>query len=158
MPEYHLAQSNIARMRGAIDDDIMQGFVERLEPLNQLADESNGFIWRMQDEAGDATAIRVFDDERILFNMSVWASIDALEEYVYRSNHVGALQRRAEWFEPMPGATFVLWWIPAGHIPSVEEAKSRFDILQANGPSGEAFTFRRRFAPNGNEMPAKLGT
>ena len=123
----------------------MAGFVERLEPLNALADASPGFVWRYQTDAGDATEVRVFDDELILFNMSVWESIEALDAYVYRSDHVGAVQKRAEWFERAERSPMVLWWINAGHIPSVEEARERFDLLWENGPGPDAFTFRNRY-------------
>ena len=136
-------------MLGAIDDDVMQGFVARLESLNTLADASPGFVWRYQTDAGDATEVRVFDDEMILFNMSVWESVEALEEYVYRSNHVEALQKRADWFERPTRAPLVLWWLEAGHIPSVEEAKERFDMLWRDGPSAAAFSFKNRFASPG---------
>jgi len=144
---YHLAQSNVARMRGDIDDPVMAGFVARLESLNALADGSPGFVWRYQTDAGDATEVRVFDDEFILFNMSVWQSIEALEDYVYKSNHVKAVQKRAEWFERPSRGPLALWWIPAGHVPSVEEAKERFDTLWRDGPGPSAFTFRDRFPP-----------
>ena len=96
-------------------------------------------------EEGDATAIRVFEDELILFNMSVWESIEALEEYAYRSAHVEAVRARGNWFEPMRRPTMILWWIPAGHIPSVEEARERFSMLWQHGPTSEAFTFSSRF-------------
>lgn len=142
---YQIATSNVARMLGEIEDEVMSGFVERLEPLNALADESPGFVWRYQTDAGDATEVRVFDDELILFNMSVWESIEALEAYVYRSNHVGALQKRAAWFERPTRAPLVMWWVQAGHIPSVEEAKERFDLLWRDGASPQAFTFKERF-------------
>lgn len=134
-------------MLGAIEDDVMAGFVARLESLNELADTSPGFIWRYQTDAGDATEVRVFDDEMILFNMSVWASIEDLEAYVYRSNHVEALQKRAEWFERPSRPPLVLWWVEEGHIPSVEEAKQQFDNLWRDGPSAAAFTFKQRFPP-----------
>lgn len=147
MPDYHLAQSNIARMRGPIDADVMAGFVERLEPMNALADKSPGFVWRYQTEAGDATEVRVFNDKLILFNMSVWESVAALEDYVFRSQHVEALQQRSSWFERWPKASLVLWWVEAGHEPSVEEAKQRFETLWAQGPSPDAFTFSRRHPP-----------
>ena len=143
--DFHLAQSNIARMRASLDDPIMAGFVELLEPLNALADRSPGFVWRMQDEDGDATAIRVFENELILFNLSVWESVEALQDYTYRSNHVQAVRVRGDWFEPMSKPNFVLWWIPAGHIPSVEEAKERFAMLWEHGPTAAAFTFHNRF-------------
>ena len=143
--DFHLAQSNIAHMRAQLDDPMMAGFVELLEPLNALADRSPGFVWRMQDEEGDATAIRVFDDELILFNLSVWESVEALQDYAYRSNHVQAVRVRGDWFELMSKPNFVLWWIPAGHIPSVEEAKERFTMLWEYGPTAAAFTFHARF-------------
>jgi hypothetical protein len=141
----HLAQANVARMRGPLEDDVMAGFAARLEPLNALADESPGFVWRYQTDAGDATEVRVFNDELILFNMSVWESIEALENFVYRSNHIEALQKKAEWFERANRASLALWWIDAGHLPSVEEAKERFDILWSDGPNAEVFTFKGRF-------------
>lgn len=145
MADYHLAQSNVARMRGQLEDPVMEGFVARLESLNALADASPGFVWRYQTDAGDATEVRVFDDELILFNMSVWQSVEALEAYVYRSDHLGAVQKRAEWFERAGQTPLVLWWIEAGHIPSVEEAKARFDTLWERGPGPDAFTFRNRY-------------
>ncbi|MBT8099900.1 MAG: DUF3291 domain-containing protein [Gammaproteobacteria bacterium] len=147
MARYELAQSNLARMRGPIDSNVMAGFVAKLEPLNALADQSPGFVWRYQTDAGDATEVRVFNDELILFNMSVWDSLSALEDYVYRSQHVEALQQRASWFERWPKASLVLWWVEAGHQPSVEEAKERFESLWARGPSAGAFSFSRRYPP-----------
>ena len=134
-------------MLGVIDDVVMAGFVARLESLNSLADASPGFVWRYQTEAGDATEVRVFDDQMILFNMSVWESVEALEQYVYRSKHVEALQKKAEWFERPTRPPLVLWWVEAGHIPSVEEAKEHFDCLWRDGPSAAAFSFKARFAP-----------
>ena len=142
---YQLAHANIARMLGALEDPVMAGFVDRLEPLNALADTSPGFVWRLQDEAGDATAVRVFDDERVLFNMSVWESIEALENYAYSSAHVEAVRARASWFEHRERPNLVLWWVAAGELPTVEEARARFDLLWAQGPMLEAFTFRQRF-------------
>lgn len=134
-------------MRASLDDPVMQGFVDRLEPLNALADASPGFVWRLQTEDGDATAIQAFDDPNIIVNMSVWESFEALDAYVYKSDHIAALQRRSEWFERPDKSPFVLWWIAAGHIPTVEEARERLELLWQNGPSPEAFTFRHRFEP-----------
>lgn len=142
---FHLAQANIAHMRAPLDDPIMSGFVSRLEPLNALAEESPGFVWRLQTDDGDATALRVFDDELIVFNLTVWESIETLESYVYRTNHVGAVQQRSEWFERPTKSPLVLWWIAAGHIPTEGEAKDRFETLWQNGPTPAAFTFRTRF-------------
>ena len=144
--EWHLAEANIARMRAPLEDPIMAGFVERLDELNQLADESPGFVWRMQSEEGDNTAIRAFDDDLILLNMSVWKSIEELHSYAYRSTHKEAFGGRKAWFEEMGTPTLVMWWIPAGHIPTFEEAKERLDTLEADGPGPAAFTFVAPFA------------
>lgn len=132
-------------MRATLDDPLMEGFVSRLEPLNALADSSPGFVWRLQTEEGDATALQVFNDELVLFNLSVWESIEALENYVYKTNHVGAVQKRAEWFERPTKSPLALWWVQAGHQPTEAEAKSRLEMLWKNGSTPQAFTFRKRF-------------
>lgn len=150
-----LAQANIARMRAPIDDPIMEGFRSQLERINAIADDSPGFVWRLQTADGNATAIRAFEDERILFNMSVWDSIEALHGYVYQSGHVGPLRKRREWFESLEGPNLVLWWIPAGHIPTVVEAKEKLQALEERGPTQNAFTFRSFFpAPGQQDGPA----
>ena len=132
-------------MRGAYGDPVMAGFVARLDPLNALADSSPGFVWRYVTPEGDSTEAEVFEDELVLFNMSVWETIETLEQYVYRSDHVKAVQQRAQWFEKPTRAPLVMWWIPAGHIPTVREAKERFDRLWTEGPTPDAFTFRNRY-------------
>jgi hypothetical protein len=143
---YHLAQVNIGRLRAPIDDPIMEGFRSQLDPINALADRSPGFVWRLQTEEGNATAIRPFaDDDRMAINMSLWESLEALQHYVYKSAHVGPLRDRKQWFEPIEGPILALWWIPAGHIPTIEEAKDRLRRLKEHGPSPEAFTFRTPF-------------
>jgi pimeloyl-ACP methyl ester carboxylesterase len=148
--EFHLAQANIARMRGPLESPVMEGFRSQLEHINAVADASAGFVWRLQTADGDATSIRVSDDERILFNMSVWESLAALHGYVYRSDHVAPLRSRRDWFEPIEGPTLVLWWVRAGHIPTVDEAKERLQMLKERGPTRDAFTFRNAFPPPGH--------
>lgn len=150
---FQLAQANIARMRAPLDDPIMEGFRIQLDAINAVADASPGFVWRLQTEDGDATALRVFEDDRILFNMSVWDSVEALHAYVYRSGHVDLLRNRRSWFEPLEGPALVLWWIPRGHTPTVDEAKTRLELLQQKGPTPEAFTFRNVFGPPGERTP-----
>lgn len=132
-------------MRAPMDDPLMEGFVARIEALNALADSAPGFIWRLETEEGEVSAVATFSDERVLFNLSVWESIEALEAYVYKSNHVIAVQQRAEWFARSKKSALVLWWVEAGHIPTEQEAEQRFETLWKNGPSPEAFTFRCRF-------------
>ncbi len=156
--DFQLAQCNVATMRGDRDDPIMAGFFERLESLNALADRSPGFVWRLQTDDGDATAIQAFDNPRILFNLSVWESLESLDDYVYRSDHVRAVQRRASWFERPEASPLVLWWIPAGHIPDIDEAKQRLERLWKDGPGPDAFTFRHRFGPDGKARAPASGT
>ena len=144
MPEaaVHLAQVNVARLRQPIDHPATAAFVAGLEPVNALADGTTGFVWRLQTEDGDATALRVFPDPEIIVNLSVWTSVAALREFVYRSGHTPFLRRRAEWFERMDLPTVALWWVRAGHVPDVQEARSRLDFLAAHGPTPYAFGLR----------------
>ena len=147
MGSVHLAQINIGRMKGPLDGPIMAGFMARLDELNALAERSDGFVWRMQGEEGNNTYLRPYDDERIIVNMSVWESIESLRAYVYNSTHAELLKQRREWFEKFESAMLALWWIPAGHIPTVDEAKQRLASLDADGPTRFAFTFRTAFPP-----------
>jgi hypothetical protein len=149
MTNYHLAQINIGRMLGPIESETMAGFVARLDEINALAEGTPGFVWRLKTEDGDATAIRPYEDERIIVNMSVWESVEALHEYAYRSAHVEVMRRRREWFSRMTESYMVLWWVPAGHRPTVAEAVARLEMLRASGPTPAAFTFRERFPAPG---------
>jgi hypothetical protein len=145
MGKLHLAQVNIGRMRGELDGPVMSGFVARLDELNALADVSPGFVWRLQTEQGNATYLRPYEDARILVNLSVWETLDDLRRYVYLTAHAEMLRNRREWFEVFEAPFVALWWVPAGHHPSVDEAKKRLDNLQRNGPTAFAFTFRTPF-------------
>jgi hypothetical protein len=138
----HIAQVNIARMKAPLDSPVMAGFVARLEEINALADGSPGFVWRLQTPEGDATYLRPYDDDRILFNLSVWTDVESLKQYVYRTAHAELLRDRRSWFEHFAGSYVALWWVPAGHIPGIDEAKQRLAHLEAHGPSPFAFTFR----------------
>lgn len=146
MAVHHLAQLNVAKLKAPLDQPSMAGFVAALEPVNALADGWPGFVWRLQTAEGDATSIRAFDDPLLLVNMSVWESAEALGEYVYRSGHLDVMRRRREWASYMSEAHLCLWWIPAGSIPTVEEAKKRLEHLRRYGPTPHAFTFKQRFA------------
>jgi hypothetical protein len=144
MTGHQLAQLNIARMRTPLESPEMADFVANLERINALADGSPGFVWRLQTDEGDATAMRPMGED-MLVNMSVWRDLDALTRFVYRSAHAEILRRRTEWFERMPEASMVLWWVPAGHRPDVVEARLKLDLLRVNGPTPDAFTFRHPF-------------
>ncbi len=148
MALFHLAQVNIGRLRAPVDDPVMVGFKNQLEPINALADSSPGFVWRLQTENGDATAIKPYPDDALMaINMSVWESLETLQLFVYKSAHLGPLRDRKRWFEPLEGPILVLWWIPVGHVPSVAEALARLDHLKQRGPTAYAFTFREPFPP-----------
>jgi uncharacterized protein DUF3291 len=147
MSVYELAQLNIGIIKGPMDSPVMAEFAANLDRLNALAERSPGFVWRLQTEAGNATAIRPFENENLLVNMSVWRDVESLNTYVYDSAHVEIMRRRREWFERMDEAFLVLWWVPKGHRPSIAEAIAKLDLLRAKGPSPEAFTFRQAFAP-----------
>jgi len=144
---YHLAQFNIARMVAPLESPELAGFVAALDPVNAEADGAPGFVWRLQTDEGDATAIRPFDNENMLLNMSVWTDADSLRKFVYRSAHADILRRRREWFEKMSEAIMVLWWVPRGHRPAVAEAIERLEQLRRHGPHAAAFTFRETYPP-----------
>jgi len=143
--KHHLAQYNIARLRAPLDDPALADFMAALDPLNRLADESDGCVWRHQADNGNSTSIRVRGDPMILINFSVWEDVDTLFQYTYHSDHTAIFRRRQEFFHHIEGAYLVLWWIPAGHIPSVDEAEARLDYLREHGPTPQAFGFKNRF-------------
>jgi hypothetical protein len=145
MSAYELAQLNIGIIRGPMDSPVMAQFAANLERINALADAAPGFVWRLQTEAGDATAIRPFADENMLVNMSVWRDAEALRQFVYHSGHVQIMRRRREWFERMSDSYLVLWWVPRGHRPDVAEAIGKLEALRRQGPHHEAFTFGQLF-------------
>jgi hypothetical protein len=145
MTAFHVAQVNIGRVRAPVDSPLLADFAALLDPINAVADDAPGFVWRLQTEEGNATAVRPYDDDSLLVNMSVWESIDALAAFVYRSGHVDVMRRRREWFETIK-TYMALWWVPAGHLPTVDEAKDRLEHMRIHGPTPFAFTFKARFA------------
>lgn len=150
---YQLAQVNIARMLAPLDDPLMAYFVAKLDEINALADNSSGFVWRLQANEGNATSVRAYEDERILFNMSVWTSLETYSEYVYRSAHREVMKMRRQWFERFDGLYTAIWWVPQGHIPTVEEAKERLEHLRTYGASAFAFTLKKPFSPADSIVP-----
>jgi Domain of unknown function (DUF3291) len=147
MTTYHIAQVNIGQIKAPLEDQVMSGFVARLDGINALADSSPGFVWRLQSSAGNATYLRPYENDRILLNLSVWETIDALKDYVYRSAHAELLRQRHDWFEKFTRLYAALWWVPVGHIPSVDEAKKRLAHLDKHGSTQFAFTFKTIFQP-----------
>jgi Domain of unknown function (DUF3291) len=146
MSAYELAQLNIAVMKEPLEAPSMADFVANLDRINALAEASPGFVWRLQSDEGNATAFRPLGDTTLV-NMSVWTDVQSLNQYVYRSAHAEIMRRRNEWFEKMKEVFVVLWWVPAGHRPDIEEAVAKLERLRAHGPTEDAFTFKKAFPP-----------
>ena len=144
--DFHLAQLNIGRILAPLESPVMADFVNNLDTINALAENSPGFIWRLKDDANNATSIQIYDDHRIIVNMSVWNSFDELYAYVYKSMHTEFLKRRREWFEKMGDLYHVLWHVPVGHRPDVAEARDRLEHLRAHGETPYAFSFKKQFS------------
>src|SRR5580704_13147461 len=147
MARYLIAQVNIGRIKAQLDDPLMAGFVARLREINTLADNSPGFVWRLQSSEDNNTYLRPYADDLILLNMSVWESVASLKHYVYRTAHAELLRQRHAWFEKIP-VYAALWWVPAGHLPGVDEAKKRLAYLETCGPGQFAFRFKAVFPPD----------
>jgi hypothetical protein len=148
---YYLAQINIGRLIAPIDDPKIAEFVGQLDAINALADKTLGFIWRLQSDSGNATDIAYSDDPFVIVNMSVWESIEALRNYVYRSDHARVFRDRAKWFEKMDKPNYCLWWIAAGHIPTVAEGRERIEHYQKNGATPYSFWFSQQFPQPADE-------
>jgi len=142
----HLAQLNIAKAKYSLESPEIKDFVDNLEPVNKLAESSSGFIWRLQDESGDATSITAFSDPDIIVNMSVWDSTEALKNFMFRTHHRDFLRRKKEWFHNIPDDSYVLWWVLKDHIPTVQEAVEKLEFLRNNGDTPYAFTFKSNFS------------
>lgn len=148
----HLAQLNVARLRVPLDHPAMVPFMTSLLEVNAAADAAPGFVWRLATDAGDATDLRPWGDDMIV-NMSVWTDVEALRAYVFGPMHVEIMRQRRAFFTPLESAYAVLWWVPQGHIPTLDEAKERLDLLDAEGPTPRAFTFRTPFPAEALEGP-----
>jgi hypothetical protein len=153
MSLWHVAQMNVGTLLYPTDDSRVAEFMNALDRVNRMADAAPGFVWRLQSQQGNATDIKVSDDPRFIVNMSVWESVEALFDFVYRTSHRDIMAKRRRWFERPTGAYLVLWWIAAGSVPTAEEGLERLRRLERNGPSSYAFDFRSKFAPPGNIAP-----
>lgn len=144
--KYYLAQINIALMKAPLEDPIMSEFAAALEDVNAVAEKSPGFVWRLKTLSGNATDIRAYPDPQILVNVSVWQSVEELKVYVYKSLHGDFFIRRRNWFKKYQGEHFAMWWIPAGHLPTVEEGKAKLEHLESYGDSPDSFTFAKPYS------------
>jgi len=139
MAQTHVAQLNIGRFRHPTDDPRVAGFMDNLDRVNAIAERSEGFVWRLKDESNNATAIRPFPDPMLAVNLSVWESVEALEKFVWNTVHSRIYNAKATWFEKLATPHLVMWFVPAGHVPSLEEAKARLEHLGQFGDSDQAF-------------------
>jgi hypothetical protein len=151
--QHQLAQVNIGRLRAPIDHPMIEDFADNLDAVNAIAEASPGFVWRLTGEGNNATDIAPYEDPLIAINMSVWTDIQSLGAFVYRGDHVKIMRRRREWFEHMD-VFQVLWWVPAGHRPTIDEAKAKLARLETFGPTPDAFTFKIPF-PAPDAVPVK---
>jgi hypothetical protein len=149
---FHLAQANIARMRGGFSDGVMSGLSTRIEEMNALAEQSPGFVWRLKGADANSESLCVFadyfvpfDPERLFYNMSVWESIEALKDYAFKTQHAEMLKDKGSWIEHFERPHLALWWIPAGHVPTIAESAERLRSLDERGPTEFAFTFHATF-------------
>src|ERR1700731_3800104 len=143
---YRLAQVNIGRMLAPLSDPLMAGFVAELDSINALADSSPGFVWRLQTSEGNATSLRPYEDDLILVNLSLWASLEQYAAFVYKSRHRQVMQQRHQWFQRFDGPYTTLWWVLPNHIPTAEEAKERLEFLRIHGETAYAFSLKKSFA------------
>ncbi len=157
MQRYHLAQVNIGKLRAPVDSPLITEFREALAEINRLAEASPGFVWRYVDASGNATDTRPYPDPLVAFNMSVWESLDALKDYVYKSRHVEFFKKRAAWFEKFPTAYAAQWWLPAGSLPTVQDAVDTLAHLDAHGPTARAFSFAKPFPPPSERLNITSG-
>lgn len=152
---YELAQVNVARLTAPLDDPALADFVAALDPVNAVADRAPGFVWRLQTDDGNATAIRAFDWDAadsagVIVNLSVWVDVESLRAFVFGDAHRQVLRRRRQWFWQMQEAWMACWWVPAGHRPTTDEAEDRIRHLRAHGPTPQAFTLREHYPAPGS--------
>ena len=140
-----LAQLNIALSNYPLDAPEIKDFVDNLDLVNGIAEQSEGFVWRLKDESGDATSTKLFDDPNMIVNMSVWDNVDALKNFMFRTHHRDFMRRKGEWFHRLAEDTYVLWWVEDNHQPTPEEALERLQHLRENGDIPYAFTFKTNF-------------
>jgi hypothetical protein len=152
MGPFHLAQLNVARLLHPLEHPALASFVDNLDAVNAVADASPGFVWRLQEESGNATDVRPWGDDMIV-NLSLWDDLETLRAYVFGLDHAAVLRRRREYFQSMPTPHLAVWWVPYGHRPELDEARERLDHLEAHGPTPYAFTLRTAFPPDGTSGP-----
>ena len=152
--DFVLAQLNIGRLIAPIDSPIVKEFTDFIDPINKFSEESKGFVWRLKSDDGQSSSYVAtpFDDDRIITNLTVWETLDDLKEFTYKTVHTYFIKSRRKWFEKMETPHLVLWWIPRGHIPTLEEGKVKLEQLKADGPTPNAFTIAKGFDAKGDAL------
>lgn len=141
-PIYHLAELNIGRLVAPVDDPRVADFMDNLDRINGLGKRMPGFVWMMEGSGAPGsgnTENNIGGDPLLVPNLTVWEDAASLEKFVWGTVHKQFYERRAEWFEVLDEMHFVMWWVPAGHRPTLEEALERLDHLRQNGASDHAF-------------------
>ena len=135
-----IGQMNFATALAPLDSPVMAEFVENLDKINALAENSSGFIWRLMDESGNATSIDILTDPKSVLNVSVWRSVDDLYHFSYRTEHHDFIKKRDKWFVSTTMRSMALWNIDEGaDMPTPAEAFARLRHLETHGPSDYAF-------------------
>jgi hypothetical protein len=137
---HHLAELNVGRLLAPTDDPRVAEFMQALERVNTVGKRSPGFVWMMEGDAAQGnTATKINNDPQYVPNLTVWRDADSLQHFVHNTVHSAFFKRRAEWFSVLDRPHFVMWWVPIGHKPTLEQALERLAFLQANGDTDQAF-------------------
>ena len=141
---HHLAQLNVGRLVAETGDPRVAEFMGALDRINGLGKRMPGFVWIMEGAEGQGnTETKVDGDPRYVANLTVWEDGASLDRFVFGTVHRQFYERGAEWFEVMTDRHLVMWWVPEGHRPSLDEALDRLETLRTEGESDRAFGWSR---------------
>lgn len=150
---YHLAQANIAKFKASLDSPVMKEFTDFITPINKLAEESPGFIWRLKDNEGRSSSYieTPFKDQMMAVNLSLWQNIEVLNQFVYHTVHSYFFKNKKRWFDPQGISMAVMWWLPIGQLPTLHMAKDKLEFLEKHGPTPMAFNHKQTFNAQGSK-------
>ncbi|MEM9582495.1 MAG: DUF3291 domain-containing protein [Pseudomonadota bacterium] len=137
---YHLAELNIGRLAAPVGDPRVAEFIDNIDRINGLGKRMPGFVWMLEGSGGPgATDHAIGGDALLVPNLTVWEDAASLETFVWGTVHKQFYEKRAEWFEVLDKMHFVMWWVPIGHQPTLDEALDRLEMLNERGDSPDAF-------------------
>ncbi len=140
MKGHHLAELNIGRLVAPVGDPRVAEFIDNIERINGLGKRMPGFVWMLEGSGGPGATDHAIDgDELLVPNLTLWEDAASLETFVWGTVHKQFYDKRAEWFEVLGKMHFVMWWVPEGHKPTLEEALERLEMLNTRGDSPDAF-------------------